>query len=281
LLPHGGLCNRLRAMHTCRQLALAHGAGVAVYWRANHELGVAWHDLFELPSPPLDVVSLSGNSDRAGLPICLRAYRQPIANRLLGVVRNLPAVRYLGVADAITAQAVEWSVARWYRRLMVESYLLGAGSDRGDYSWIVPISAIQRQIGRIREQLGPAAIGLHVRRTDHQDAIQRSPDAGFLAAVESRLAVDPAQQFYLATDDNAFKEMLLQRFKSNVVVSELAVDRSSIAGMQGAVVDLFALSLCSRIIGSCGSTFSMLAADIGGVAIEWVEGMTLVGDYRF
>ena len=48
-------------------------------------------------------------------------------------------------------------------------------------------------------------------------------------------------------------------------------DRNSLEGMKFAVVDLFCLSKTKKIIGSVGSSYSQIAAEIGGIEVEYAK----------
>lgn len=48
-------------------------------------------------------------------------------------------------------------------------------------------------------------------------------------------------------------------------------DRNSLEGMKFAVLDLFCLSKTNKIIGSVGSSYSQIAAEIGGIEVEYAN----------
>jgi hypothetical protein len=113
-------------------------------------------------------------------------------------------------------------------------------------------------------------IGVHVRRGDHAQAIRQSPIEAYEARMDALLAMGEADSFFLATDDPAVRERLVRRYGPRLLSRDGSSDRSTLAGMRGAVVDLWTLSRCIRLLGSSGSTFAPVAASLGGIPCETV-----------
>ena len=73
----------------------------------------------------------------------------------------------------------------------------------------------------------------------------------------------------LATDDQGVKAELTAEFGSRVITAAAAASRSSADGIRGGLADMYTLARTQRIYGSAGSSFSPMAARIGGV--EMIE----------
>ncbi len=71
---------------------------------------------------------------------------------------------------------------------------------------------------------------------------------------------DPDTTFYVATDDPAVLLHLKSHFPSSIITHSLSATptptRSTVAGMQDAVAELFTLIACPRFHGSYWSSFS-------------------------
>ena len=139
-----------------------------------------------------------------------------------------------------------------------------------------PNAAVQRLIDERTAAFSPHSIGVHIRRTDHQQAIDESPLELFIEAIDKDLeryekALSPLYTIYLATDDEATKEIMRKRYGDRIITSDVKASRESVDGIREALVELFALSRTSHIYGSAGSTFSPIAACLGNVPITILQ----------
>ena len=67
------------------------------------------------------------------------------------------------------------------------------------------------------------------------------------------------------------KESLKSKYPNRIITLLDDTDRNSLEGMKFAVVDLFCLSKTRKIIGSVASSYSQIAAEIGGIEIEYAK----------
>ena len=169
----------------------------------------------------------------------------------------------------------------------------------------VPNEEVQRLIDERTAAFSAHSIGVHIRRTDHQQAIDESPLELFFEAIDRELEDPPpalpvregantldngkadacskqttpsltgraggGSSIYLATDDEATKTAMRRRYGSRVITSEAEATRESTDGIRDALVEMFALSRTSHIYGSAGSTFSPIAAALGDVPITILQ----------
>ena len=111
-------------------------------------------------------------------------------------------------------------------------------------------------------------VGVHIRRTDHVKAIQESPSSGFWAAMEA----EPATTiFYVASDSEEERQAAAGRYPGRVITGAKYLGRSEPHECLEAMLDLYCLSRCSKIIGSYESSFSEVAAWWGGIPLEIVR----------
>ena len=67
------------------------------------------------------------------------------------------------------------------------------------------------------------------------------------------------------------KESLKSKYPDRIITLMDDTDRNSLEGMKFAVLDLFCLSKTNKIIGSVGSSYSQIAAEIGGIEVEYAK----------
>lgn len=115
-------------------------------------------------------------------------------------------------------------------------------------------------------------VGVHVRRGDHAQAIRRSPIEAFEARMDALVGTDEADAFFLASDDASVCDRLSRRYGRRLRFRNGDTSRATLSGMRGAVVDLWTLSRCGRVLASAGSTFGPTSAMLGGIPCETVEG---------
>ena len=111
-------------------------------------------------------------------------------------------------------------------------------------------------------------VGVHIRRTDNAKAIRESPSAAFWAAME---AEPPDTIFYLASDSQEERQAAAGRYPGRVITGAKLLGRAEPQECIDAMLDLYCLSRCSKIIGSYWSSFSEVAAWWGGISLEIVK----------
>ena len=131
-----------------------------------------------------------------------------------------------------------------------------------------PVPEIEERVqALVPEDAGPV-VGVHIRRTDHAEAIKHASVERYVELTEAELRKRPDVRFYLATDDQQVKNRLLGHFGAErIITAKTALDRGSQEGMEGAVVDLFALSRTEKIFGSYYSSYSEIAAELGNIEL--------------
>lgn len=265
LVPQGGLCNRLRAMLSAVSLIERQCPDVRlrVGWDANAECAARFDQLFEPYPAACLTVGLRRWMDR---PISRRNLHWPAFVRSLVYTRqyaNRPPS-----ADDLCRRFAEHSDATVY---------VSTGYAFCDY----PADCIRRlrPLPHLQERIDSLSaafvhghtVGIHIRRTDHATAIAESPDARFVDAISDAIAHDDDARFYLATDDADLKHRLTALFPDRITTQDCRGTRADLCGMEEAVVDLWTLARCSRLIGSYWSSYTDTAAEIGGVPLTIIR----------
>ena len=128
-----------------------------------------------------------------------------------------------------------------------------------------PLPALQQRINERCATFSPHTIGVHIRRTDHQQAIHESPLELFTDAIDHEADLHSDLCVYLATDDEATKAALRQRYGQRILTSNTPATRDTTDGIRDALVEMYTLSHTAQIYGSAGSSFSTIAAILGGI----------------
>lgn len=255
--PQGGLCNRLRvllsALHALR--AVPGCGGVRVCWRAERECGARFEDLFEPPA--------EGRMHIGGCPYWLR----PVCRKNLHLPALLRTPRF-GFAQRTNFHASREDIGHLlarHRRLYVSTCYPLLDYPPAIAAELRLTPALEARVEELARQFDAHTVGLHIRRTDHRQSIARSTDAAFDKAIRQTLARDPLTRFYLATDSRETKRRLTGRYGDRILTADAPLGRDSRAGVEAAAVDLFALARTARIYGSWYSSFTDMAAEIGGL----------------
>ena len=130
-----------------------------------------------------------------------------------------------------------------------------------------PSSFVKELLSRRTASLDwSTAVGVHIRRTDNWRSILGSPLESFV----ERLKAEEASLFVVATDDSEVRTLLVSMFGPKVLFPATVLSRMTEEGMIHAVTDFFAVSNCSKLLGSIGSSFSEMAALHGSIPLELV-----------
>jgi hypothetical protein len=116
---------------------------------------------------------------------------------------------------------------------------------------------------------GKKAVGIHIRRTDNIHSIKGSPTTAFFEVMDK---YPSSTLFYVATDDIKERYALLNRYPGRLLLrATLCLERHTLEGVQGAVLDFFALARCTEILGSVSSSFSELAGMYSGIPLHIIQ----------
>lgn len=247
--PSGGLCNRMRVINSAYILAKKRNESLTVVWKNCDELNCPFEHLFQLPSE-LKVLNIRSDWNLKKLYLQFTSNQRVINseiedNKTAGVLHD----------DFYHSLKKNVYISTW------EHFY-----PSGDYHLFTPTPAIRKRIDAITAAFGGHCVGVHIRRTDHTWAIENSPTTGFAAAMEQELELHPDTKFYLATDD-AHEELILREKFPDCIISntEKTLERSSIKGMEDALIDLMCLSSTTKIFGSYFSSFTDIAAEMNGI----------------
>jgi len=260
-VPVGGLANRMRAIHSV--LSLAESDEVRIYWFKDKGLNCCFQQLFQ-PIPLSNIQIKEANLwDKLLLD---RPRRKNFHFPRLYQAIRFDACLYEHQTPKNDTDYKQWKQV--HDPIYMASYNQFYPPTKNLKDLFIPIEPIQNKIEDVCATYTMQTIGIHIRRGDHDIAIRKSPLELFIVGMEKEIEKEPLTNFYLATDSETEKTMLIKRFGSRIITSPNAATRNTAEGIQEAVVDLYALSRTHKILGSFYSSFSEIAAQLGSCRLQ-------------
>lgn len=254
--PQGGLCNRMRTICGAASLANKIHGELKVIWTKDASLNIAFGEIFE--SFPYKVIEVQLNSLQYKL---LYHWYKDVC-------------RYKILDDAwIYKFARGKHFDTWCKLMDQRGFFIISSADilfDGDYKIFKPNSRTLQMLNTVC--CDKSTIGIHIRRTDNEMSIKHSPTQLFLRRVREELHANPDAKFYFATDDPVEEEQFLSEFGDHILVyKKHSLDRNDPMAIKDAVIDLYNLSQCRKILASYYSSFSDVAALWGNIKKEVIK----------
>ena len=248
LRPTAGTCNRLRAIAAALSLSKACDDELCVYWVADSGMNEKFTNLFEdngsftLIENPSDELNARFTADNEW------SFEQSDFSDL----KKVEAVCEKILKSRPKGQDVFISTL---------SHFYG----NHDYSWLAFSSHVQEMAAEYLCQFGSNCIGVHVRRTDNVKSCAYSPVTMFIDTIKDEIDKDKQARFFLATDSEVVRQILMLRFGNRIITRKGISARFDPQGIIDGVVDLMLLVRTKKIYGSYWSSFSQEAARIGKI----------------
>lgn len=263
LVPVGGLANRMKAIDAAIALAQSTSSKLHIIWYKDQGLNCRFDELFQ----PIHV---DGVTIKEASFVDLWVYDRPRKKNFF-IPRFFQSILYsdcIYEAEATKKMFDGFDFATWANQKSV--YLASCvyfyqSNDKKLFDVFTPISSLQTDIENNCALFTPHTIGIHIRRTDNITSIKESPTELFIEQIEKELEQCDSTNFYLASDSEEDKRVLRQRFGNRIITSPKAADRTSVRGMQDAMIEMFTLARTTKIIGSAQSSYSETAAQLSGI----------------
>ena len=248
--PSGGLCNRMRVINSSLELAKRKNTKLLVLWYCADELNAPFESLFE-PVKEFQVINFSSLKDLRKLWYQLTA-RTKINNADIENNKT-DGVLNQDFFDSIKLPAY---IFTWEHFYPADEY----------FKLFKPTAELQRRINEVTKHFTEDMVSVHIRRTDQVTSIAYSKTENFIDLMNREIAANPNVKFFLATDDKDEEALLRKTFPGRIVSNEnRTLRRDSLDGMYDALLDLYCLSACKKIIGSYYSSFTDTAAALGNI----------------
>ncbi len=273
IVPELGLCNRIRVVESAISLATLRQDDLIILWKVNSDLGARFEDLFnpiELLNIKVRVVNIFTSFNSIGF---LNKFTCGIDK--LFRPENIKQ-EDISKADALKAydkMALDFFEGKdsyykykgdiesfWLRKrkksLFINTYSRFCGSFVSNFSAFEISREVQLLFNSINHDFNNYTLGIHIRRTDNKEAINKSTTEKFVKAIDLEMSNGVEKKIYLATDSIDEKKYFMDRYGDKIITIEMNLNRFDVKGMQYALLDLYCLSLCSKLIGSYFSSFT-------------------------
>ncbi len=250
LEPTAGLCNRLIALDSSIAFSRDTKQTLHVTWRLNKDCNCKFSDLFEIPEGinGLDETHWSVPriiKEKAKRVLCYFGWRKLYESKQ---VRSINTYDLNFSNDKKTI----------HFRTCYEFYKSSLPMKR-----FTPKATIQKKIETYRND---NAIGVHIRRTDNINSIQESPIEAFYDLMDKEIKKNDKILFFLCTDDPIIEKQVCERYQGRIYSHpKRSLDRNTPEAIEDAVIDLYSMGNCQKIIGSECSTFTKFAAHINNI----------------
>ena len=248
--PSGGLCNRMRVINSSLELAKRKGTKLLVLWYCADELNAPFEALFQLVDE-FQVINFTSLKDLRKLWYQLTA-RTKISN---ADIENNKTNGILN-QDFFDSIKLPAYIFTWEHFYPADEY----------FKLFKPTAELQKRIDEVTKHFTKDMVSVHIRRTNQVTSIAYSKTENFIDLMNREITENPDVKFFLATDDKDEEALLRKTFPGRIVSNEnRTLRRDSLDGMYDALLDLYCLARCKKIIGSYYSSFTDTAAALGNI----------------
>lgn len=270
--PCAGLGNRFIALASAYHAAKQLNRELVVIWKEETVLGAPMNTLIKLPEE-VTCIEISEYGFKRDL------FGQVKGNRIKKKYRTLAGKFYecdeiMKLYDEKGMEGVALEFGRFpvvYVKA-TNSFWDILETDHA-FDFILPRKNIESKKKKVLEAAeGKRLVSVHIRRTDHVEAIKNSPLGLFVDRMKKELEQNQATYFYVATDDKETEEELREEFGERIITfSGKTLDRDSRQGIEDAYVEMLCLAAGDKILGSFNSTFSLMASKLGSIPLEVIK----------
>lgn len=265
LLPIGGLANRMRAIASAVHLCRLSGCSLDVYWFRDKGLNARFGDIFK--EIETDKVCIHRDSLFGKL-----LYDHPRRHNMW-IPRVPQKLLFRNRVYDNEINDYERNKDIFMKFLAEGGLYVSSCYPIIDFNTDIfrdlfkPVEEIETKAYSVISNMSDYRIGIHVRRTDHIVSINNSPNELFYQAIDEELNLNNSLSIYLATDSENVKEDFKNKYGNRIFFSTSEADRNSVSGIMDAVAEMYVLSMTNKIYGSYGSSYSEVAAALGGIPL--------------
>lgn len=265
LLPIGGLANRMRAIASAVHLCRLSGCSLDVYWFRDKGLNARFGDIFK--EIETDKVCIHRDSLFGKL-----LYDHPRRHNMW-IPRVPQKLLFRNRVYDNEINDYERNEDIFMKFLAEGGLYVSSCYPIIDFNTDIfrdlfkPVEEIETKAYSVISNMSDYRIGIHVRRTDHIVSINNSPNELFYQAIDEELNLNNSLSIYLATDSENVKEDFKNKYGNRIFFSTSEADRNSVSGIMDAVAEMYVLSMTNKIYGSYGSSYSEVAAALGGIPL--------------
>jgi hypothetical protein len=262
LVPFGGLANRMYAIASAYSTCLTNGSKLSIVWFREWGMGACFADLFEPLGKPGVALRQATALDRVvnDRPRRRNLFVPKLMQRLL-YDRRIYENSVSRLRDSGFNFAQHFAAKRAYMVTCIEFDKIEP------HVWAAlfrPVRPVMEAVEARTKLFSAYTIGMHIRRSDNVNSIKQSPTRLFVEAGKREMAEHPDLKIFLATDSEEVKREMREAFGHRIITSATPASRDNIGGLRDGLVDMYTLSHTALIYGSWFSSFSEMAAKIGG-----------------
>lgn len=269
-----GLGNRLFALASAIHLSKDCNEPLTIVWDIGNGFGARFQDLFEMPNAyPIFNISRDGFHSSPLLYLKSRGIIRKLEHDTTLLLRS-------GAIKVLFQNENGYETLRdlviMEKNIHIDAYSYYFPDNELNpkyYECITPSQKVLAFADKDLSKIKASTYGLHIRRTDHVDAISHSPTQLFVDMISSILSTEPGATFYLASDSLETIREITNTFGSDTILSQSnpVISRKSSEGAFCAFSDMLCLSKCRKIYGSYGSTFGKLASVLGNCELTILQ----------
>lgn len=253
--PVNGLCNRMRALDSAIALADLLDQPLRVVWCCNQHLNCRYDELFEVPEK-IDRMTQVGFS-----------WSAQFIEKWSRKVRKRAADYFADTDDCndLMHQHYDFGQLCDNKYIYLRAWCRFYSPCRPSfYHQFVPVEPLRKVIDSYRQS--DNMVGVHIRRSDNKHSIEGSPTSVFIEKMCEEAGLSKDVKFFLATDSPDEERQLEGLFPGRIVTHRKAsLDRNDPRAIKDALIDLYSLSNCRKLIGSCWSSFTDTAWQLRGI----------------
>lgn len=259
--PCAGLANRMLAFASAYHYARQNGHDVKVLWNTDTALGICMDKLFKLPLATEAIAITYAPYRKQPMFRC----KSELLTRYYQHKSQIFLDRNEIMENRIGKELNFESIFKENQYIYIKSFCeLEKITDSTIFNIFEPTEEVEKRGASAFQQIKGSTIGMHIRRTDHVEAIQNSPIELFIQKADILLNEDKDITIFLATDDADVEGQLKYKYGESIIVHEgKQFSRQNSQGMMDGLIDMLCLSKCRKIYGSYGSTFGKVASYLG------------------
>lgn len=263
IVPFGGLANRIRVILSAINLAQKFNLKLKVYWIEREELNCDFNYLFQ-PIKNVEIKTFK-NGFFFKVLIKLSSHLKIFLSFFNYIVISDKYIHKFLERDYFDCnpQILDHKLKnRSNKNIFFTTCAKFYNYDNNDISLLKVNHYVQNRVNLFLEKHSLTNyISIHIRYTDNVLAINNSPLSIFESIINIEL--DFGRKIVICTDSEFVKNELEQKYSNILIFPETEKNRDSVIGIQDALFELIILSKANKVFGSYGSTYSLLATEIG------------------
>lgn len=265
--PNAGLGNRVMCITSCLYLAETMNRDCRILWTYDNDVNCDFFDLFK-PNPRFKLLE-GATADI--LKETVKAYEssnhqrtQNWKNKDFALIKFSQLTFWENKVEAFV------KMHNAFDTICINTWQ-GFGGHAKHFEYFCPVDEVAKAVDKIDLKYRlEDRIGIHIRTTDHFKNVDKSnseeycPPRLFIDLIDLIISSNPTAKFFVATDDESVTDEIRSRFEGSIVSAPKNNDRYSLKGAYDALIDAYCLSRTKTVVGNYYSSFSHMAANLGG-----------------